>query len=76
VGRLDQDSGRAEVHLDGKKVGVLDAYIVERTHDNALWHTYGLKPGPHTLELVTTDAKDARSQGSTVAVSEAVIYRK
>jgi len=76
VGRLNQDGGRAEVHLDGKKVGVLDAYIVERTHDNALWHTYGLKPGPHTLDLVTTDAKDARSKGSTVAVSQAVIYRK
>jgi len=76
VGRLNQEGGRADVYLDGKKVGVLDAYIVERTHDNALWHAYGLKPGRHRLELVTTGPSDPRSKGSTVAVAQAVIYRQ
>jgi hypothetical protein len=75
VGRLDQQGGRADVYLDGKKVGILDAYIVERTHDNVLWHTYGLKPGRHTLEVVTGEQQDARSKGRAVAISQAVVYR-
>ena len=67
--------GRAEVDLDGKKSGVLDAYIVERTHDNALWHTYGLKPGEHTLRIVTLADADPRSKGHQLTIDRAVIYR-
>lgn len=75
VGRLNQEGGRAEVHLNGKPVGTLDAYIVPRTHDNALWHTYGLEPGRHTLRIVTTGDADPRSTGRTVAIQRAIIYR-
>lgn len=74
VGRLNQVSGRADVFLDGQKAGVADAYIVERTHDNALWHTYGLKPGRHTLRLVTRADADSRSKGRAFAIEQAVIY--
>lgn len=76
VGRLDQAGGRAAIYLDGSKVGVADAYIVERTHDNALWHTYDLAPGEHVLRVVTLAEKDARSTGQQVTVEQAVIYRK
>lgn len=75
LGRLDQAGGRADVYLDGKRVGVADAYIVERTHDNVLWHTYGLKPGQHTIRLVTRADRDARSNGNRVLVAQAVTYR-
>ncbi|MBM3879334.1 MAG: ADP-ribosylglycohydrolase family protein [Verrucomicrobia bacterium] len=75
MGRLNQAGGRADIYLDGKKAGVLDAYIVERTHDNTLWHIYGLKPGDHTLRLVTTGTADARSQATTIAIDRAVLYR-
>lgn len=75
LARLDQESGRVEVFLDGDRKGEADAYIVERTHDNALWHIYGLKPGRHTLRLVVLPDRDPRSRGSRVALSEAVIYR-
>jgi hypothetical protein len=76
VGRLTQEGGRAEVYLDGKRKGVADAYIVERTHDNALWHVYGLKSGDHTLRLVTTGEADPRSKGSLISVERAVVFRK
>jgi hypothetical protein len=76
VGRLTQEGGRAEVYLDGKRQGVADAYIVERTHDNALWHIYGLKPGDHTLRMVTIHEADPRSQGRLLTIERAVIYRK
>ena len=74
MGPLAQDKGRAEVYLDGKKVAVADAFIVERTHDNCVWHTYGLEKGNHTLRFVTVAEKDRRSKGSTFALQRAVIY--
>jgi len=76
IGALTQDGGRAEVYLDGKKVGVADAYIVERTHDNVLWNVYGLRPGEHTVRFVTTAEADSRSKGKRFTLEGAVIYRK
>jgi hypothetical protein len=75
VGPLTQDGGRAQVFLDGRKIGLADTYIVERTHDNALWHTFGLRPGEHTLRLVTLDQADVRSKGYRVGIEQAVLYR-
>jgi hypothetical protein len=46
-----------------------------RTHDNDLWHVYGLPQGDHTLRIVTRADADARSGGRTVAIVEAVVYR-
>jgi len=75
MGRLSQSGGRADVYLDGKKVGVADAYIVPNTNDDSLWHTYGLKDGEHTLRLVTTASADSRSTGHDLVVERAVVYR-
>jgi hypothetical protein len=76
IGPLTQEGGRADVFLDGRKTDLdLDAYIVPNTHDNALWHTYGLKPGEHTLRIVARDDADPRSKGHTIAIERAVIYR-
>ncbi len=76
IGDLTQDGGRADVFLDGSPVHPADAFIVERTHDNALWHTYGLAQGPHTLRIVTRDDADPRSKGKAIVIQEAVIYRE
>jgi hypothetical protein len=76
MGVLSQDGGRADVYLDGRKVGVADAYIVEHTHDNVLWNVYGLEPGEHTVRFVTTGATDSRSKGKRFTIEGAVIYRK
>jgi hypothetical protein len=75
VGRYSQSGGRADVYLDGKKAGEINAYIVPRTNDNALWHTYGLRQGPHTLKIVTRDDADPRSKGRDVAIYSAVTFR-
>lgn len=76
IGKLDQAGGRAEVYLDSKKQDVpLDAYIVPNTTDQVLWQTYGLEPGTHTLRIVVSGTADARSKGTNVAISEALIYR-
>jgi hypothetical protein len=75
VGQLNQEGGRAEIFLNGKRAGIADAYIVERTHDNALWHRYGLKPGEHTLRIVTLGDSDSRSKGSRISIQRAIVYR-
>lgn len=76
VGPYSQRGGRADVYLDGKKTGMLDFYIVERTHDTALWHAYDLSPGPHTLRIVTRDDADPRSQGKEKFLLGAVTFRR
>jgi len=74
-GFLAQDGGRAEVYLDGKRQELLaDSWIPERTYDNDLWHITGLKPGQHTLRLVTIDAADSRSTGHRTTITRAVVY--
>ncbi|HYK88306.1 MAG TPA: ADP-ribosylglycohydrolase family protein [Acidobacteriota bacterium] len=75
VGRYSQSGGRADVFLDSTKVGEINAYIVERTNDNALWHTYGLKPGMHILRIVARDDSDPRSKGKVLSISSAVTFR-
>ncbi len=76
VGPINQSGGRADVYVDGQKSDyVLDAYIVKDTHDNALWHTYDLKQGEHTLRIVTRGDADERSQGKSVTIERAILYR-
>ena len=74
-GDLTLAGGRADLYVDGKKVHAADAYIVERTHDNALWHVYGLAQGQHTVRLVTRDDADPRSTGKKIVLREAVVYK-
>lgn len=75
VGRHGQDGGRAEVHRDGRPITTMDSYIVERTTDTGLWHAYGLKPGPHTVRVVTRDDADPRSRGKKTAIYAAITFR-
>lgn len=75
TGRYGQDGGRAEVTLDGKAAHPINAWIPDRTTDNALWHVYGLSPGPHTLRIATIGERDPRSTGQVVLVSGAIVYR-
>jgi hypothetical protein len=74
VGTMSQEGGLADVQLDGQPAGDLDAYIVERTHDNALWHVTGLAPGPHVVRVVVRGAADPRSTGRSVTLERAIVF--
>ncbi len=76
VGKLGQDGGRADVFVDGKKVGMIDAYMPPRTFDQNLWHTYDLAPGPHTVRIVTRGDKHNDSKGTHFEITSAVIYER
>lgn len=70
------DGGRADIYLDGElQDRPLDAYLVERTSDDVLWHAYGLKPGNHVLRLVIRGDADPRSTGKKVRIRNAVAYQ-
>jgi hypothetical protein len=75
LGVMSQGGGRADVLLDGKRVGEIDAYIPPDTHDNALWHTFGLADRSHTVRIVTQAGKAPESRGTQVALTGAVTYR-
>ncbi len=75
VGDLAEDGGRADVYLDGILAEPIDAYASRRTHDNDLWHAYGLAQGPHTVKIVTRRDAAPRSTGARIAIREAVVYR-
>ncbi len=76
LGQLNQSGGRADVYLDGQRQDLaLDAYIVPNTHDLVLWQVYGLEPKEHTLRIVTVKSADPRSDGTQIAIREAVAYR-
>ena len=75
VGDYSETGGRAQVFLDGKPARGLDAYAASHTHDNDLWHVYGLKAGRHTLRIVVLGEAAPQSKGKKVVLSEAVVYR-
>jgi hypothetical protein len=75
VGDMTPEGGRADVYLDGAPTHAIDAFVAERTHDNDVWHVYGLAQGPHTLRIVTRADADPRSKGATISLAEAVVYR-
>ena len=75
LGVMSESGGRADVFLDGRREGEIDAYIPPDTHDNALWHRYGLANRSHTVRIVTRADKAQASKGTTVALAGAVTYR-
>jgi hypothetical protein len=75
AGGMTPEGGRADVYLDGKAALAIDTYVAARTHDNDVWHVYGLPQGPHTLRIVTRADADPRSAGATISIAEAVVYR-
>jgi len=74
VGRCSQQGGRADVYVDGEKVGEIDAYVVPRTHDNDYWHVTALKSAEHTLRIVTRADRDERSTGAQIGIERAIVY--
>ena len=76
AGDLSQDGGRADVYVDGVKIGlVADAYIVPNTIDTDLWRVIGLPPGEHTLRLVVRNDADAKSSGRKITILRAIAYQ-
>jgi hypothetical protein len=74
VGRCTQEGGRADVFLDGQKVGEIDAWIPRNTTDDDYWHVSGLPAGKHSVRIVVRNDTDARSTGTKIQIERAVVY--
>jgi hypothetical protein len=77
VGAYRDDGGYAEVYLDGKKVADTDGYVAggNRNHES-LWHADNLQPGKHTLRLVVSGKRYARSKGAWIYLHRLVVFQR
>jgi hypothetical protein len=74
VGRCTQEGGRADVFVDGRKAGEIDAWIPKGTNDNDYWHVTDLPEGPHRVRIVVRADADSRSAGKKLQIERAVVY--
>jgi len=77
VGAYLLSGGKLEVYLDGKLDRTLDVFADERNNrqGEAVWHGFGLKPGPHTVRLVVLGETYPGSKGADVSVEDLVVFR-
>jgi hypothetical protein len=77
VGPYLPTGGRADVFLDGKLDRTVDVYSDEenKKFGEAIWHTFGLAPGKHTVRLVAKGEPYPGSKGSEIAVTDLIVFR-
>jgi len=75
MGINSPSGGRADVFVDQRKVGVIDAWVPEQTHNDALWHIDGLENTRHTLKIVIRKDADNRSKGHEIEILAAATYQ-
>ncbi len=76
-GPLLPSGGKAEVFLDGDLERMIDVYPDEDATKptEALWHTFGLRRGKHTVVLVVQGQTYPGSKGADVAIEDLVVFR-
>jgi len=76
-GPLLPSGGKAEVFLDGELERMIDVYPDEDATKpaEALWHTFGLRRGKHTVVLVVQGQAYPGSKGADVAIEDLVVFR-
>jgi hypothetical protein len=77
VGRYLPSGGKYDVYLDGKLDRTLDAFSDEPNarDGESIWHGFGLKNGGHTVRLVVRGETYPGSTGTTVTLTDAVLFQ-
>lgn len=76
TGTYLNSGGTADVYLDGKLDRTVDMYSDgEGARGSALWHTWGLKEGKHSVRIAVRGEPFRDSQGSDIQIDGAVILR-
>lgn len=83
MGHWDQDGGKADIYLDGKKVQTIDTYYwVGNRGAGAGWlngahlyHVLDLEPGDHSVRIVATGDKNEKATGSKIYLERAIVYQ-
>lgn len=69
VGVLDGESGMADVHIDGRKVAVIDAFSDARQYRRCLFALHDLQPGLHTVSLIVSGLHQQDSSGNGITIN-------
>ena len=70
--------GTADVYLDGKLDRKIDVFSDSdgARGGNAIWHTWGLKNGKHTVRLVVRGEPFRDSRGAEISIDDAILFRR
>jgi hypothetical protein len=77
-GNWFRDGGKADIYPDDKMHRTIDTYYYfssQQHSDVSLWHVTGLQAGQHTVKLVVRGEKRPESEGTSVYVTGATIFR-
>ena len=77
VGQLLPDGGVAEIYLDGKLMGKVDAYNDDGVRGGeGLWGKFDLPDGRHALRVLVKGEPYAGSQGAWFGLQDLIVFRK
>jgi len=70
IGPKQPGYGKADIYIDGTKVGTADAYASEaqKTQSAVVWQSGTLSDGAHTMTIKLTGEKNVASTGNVVVV--------
>jgi len=82
MGRYDKDCGIVDVYVDDKLVRTIDNYYYVMGWGSGdgwlngahLFHILNLESGPHAIKMVVTGEKNAKSEGTKLKISRAIVY--
>ncbi|MGE5418906.1 MAG: ADP-ribosylglycohydrolase family protein, partial [Chloroflexota bacterium] len=77
TGNWFKDGGKADVYVDGNLHRSIDTYyfFAIQQHTETIWHIMNIQPGQHTVKLVVRGEKRPESEGTSVAITGATIFR-
>ncbi len=77
VGSLDADRGTAEVFLDERSMGKIDAYNDDGPRrSEGLWGKFDLAPGSHTVRVVVDGKPYPGSKDAWFHIEDLIVYSK
>jgi len=77
-GHWVKDGGMADVYVDGvlkRTINCYYNYAEQQHHDVSIYHIFNLPPGKHTIKLVVKDQKHPDSEGNSIYVSNASVFK-
>ena len=74
AGIRSASGGKADVYVDGNWMSEIDFYIRKGTTDTDLWHSNGLHPGRHRIEIRVRGDHNPESTGTVVGIGKAIVY--
>lgn len=73
-GEWSPEGGRADVYVDGTLSRTIDTWF-KQGGGYAIWQTFALRPGEHTVTIVVKGEKRPESKGARISIGGATVFR-